>query len=193
MKDDLQTADDELTPPDLVGGLEALLFSSADPLPVSRLAKILEVPEPMVLAAADVLRQQYQGSHRGIELRQVAGGLQLVTLPAYAKLIQRLTQSRRPSLSKAALETLAVIAYRQPITRAEIEQLRGVNCERSLQTLLERNLIGEKGRRPGPGRPILYGTSPEFLVYFGLNSLEDLPSLEDFPARDAPAPASPQT
>ncbi|HLS88543.1 MAG TPA: SMC-Scp complex subunit ScpB [Sphingobacteriaceae bacterium] len=184
-------------PADLVAGLEALLFSSAEPLPVARLAKVLEVPEPMVLAAAEVLREQYQGPHRGIELRQVAGGLQVATLPAYGRLVQRLTQTRRPTLSKAALETLAVIAYRQPITRAEIEQLRGVNCERSLQTLLERNLVVEKGRRPGPGRPILYGTSPEFLVYFGLNSLEDLPALEDFPPRDAPepasSPASPQT
>lgn len=166
-------------PASLVGGLEALLFSSAEPLAVERLAKLLGVPEPMVLAAAESLGHHYGGSGRGVELRRVAGGLQLVTTPAYGTLIQRLTQTRRPALTHAALETLAVVAYRQPISRAEVEHFRGVNCERALQTLIERKLVAVAGRRPGPGRPLLYATTPEFLAYFGLDSLTDLPDLKD--------------
>lgn len=163
---------------DLVGALEALLFSSGEPLSIRRLAEVLQVTEPVIKAAAARLAELYAGEGRGVELRQLADTLQFVTVPAYGPQIQRLRAERRPPLSHAALETLAVVAYRQPITRGEIEHYRGVNCERALQTLLERQLLVEKGRRPGPGRPKLYGTSQQFLNYFGLNSLADLPQLD---------------
>lgn len=163
---------------DLAAALEALLFVSSEPVSLETLAEVLEVSEAMVAAAGERLAQRYRPQSSGVELRRLAGGLQLCTVPTYAGLVNRMLNPKKPALSHAALETLAVIAYRQPATRAEVEQIRGVNCERSLHTLLERGLIVDAGRRSGPGRPILYGTSPKFLAHFGLESLEELPATE---------------
>ena len=161
---------------DLVAALEALLFAAPEPVSLDQLAAALEVEPPLVAAALEQLERHYAEGH-GVELRQVAGGYRLVTRPEFAAFIERLHRPRRPSLSRAALETLAIIAYRQPITRAEIEAVRGVSVESPLATLLEQGLIAEVGRRDGPGRPILYGTTPRFLEAFGLRDLSQLPPL----------------
>lgn len=167
---------------DAVAALEALLFVAGRPLTVDELAHALGLEAPLVEAAASCLAQRLD-STRGIELRRVAGGLQLVTRSEHAWAVERLNPPRRARLSTAALEVLAVIAYRQPITRAEIEAIRGVNSESPLETLTEYGLITEVGRKEAPGRPILYGTTPEFLEAFGLNDLTDLPPLDALVAR----------
>jgi len=161
---------------DLVAALEAVLFVAAVPLSEERLAEILEV-QPPLLEAALVQLQDRLDATRALELRKVAGGWQLVTRPEHAGVVARLAAVRRVNLSGPALEVLAVVAYRQPVTRVEIEAIRGVNSERSIRTLLEYGLIVEVGRKEAPGRPILYGTSERFLETFGLDDLSDLPPL----------------
>lgn len=160
----------------IVATLEAILFASKEPISIPRLARAMEVDEKEVSLAADALRELYQG--RGIALSQIAGGLVIETrqefLPQIERALSRRTQS---ALSKGALETLAVIAYRQPVTRQDIEGARGVNPEASIETLMEKGLIREAGRRKTLGRPKLYATTDEFLVKAGLNSLSDLPPL----------------
>jgi len=158
--------------------LEAILFAVNEPVPVSKLASALNVSVEEVRDAAMELQGQYAG--RGISLRLIAGGLQIVTRPEYAGLIQKVSAKKLgTSLSKGALETLAVIAYKQPVTRQEIEAVRGVNAEASIDTLLEHGLIQEVGRKKTLGRPKLYGTTPLFLRKASLNSLEDLPPIRD--------------
>lgn len=158
--------------------VEALLLAAPEPLSAGRIAEILGVEEREVRILVDDLRREYQKPGRGLAIREVAGGFQLVTRPELADYIEKLLAPRSRGLSHAALETLAIIAYRQPVTRAEIEAVRGVNVDRILDNLLERRLIREAGRREGPGRPILYGTTQEFLAYFGLNDLSQLPPVE---------------
>jgi len=157
--------------------VEALLFVAAEPPTVAQLARALEVPAEAIEEALRTLADRLR--ERGLRLQRQGDRVQLVTAPEAAEDVRRfLGLSGGPRLSTAALETLAIIAYRQPITRAEIEAIRGVNCDGVLRTLLARGLIEEVGRAEGPGRPILYGTTMLFLQHFGLRSLADLPPLD---------------
>lgn len=161
--------------------LEALIFASDEPLPVSEAVEVLEAREEEVLAAIEELRADHEARSSGLRLEQVAGGLRLATRPEVASFLHRLARLRRKRrLSVAALETLAVIAYRQPITGPEIQEIRGVNPEGALKTLLERRLVKVSGRKKVVGRPLLYSTTRDFLMHFGLNTLDDLPAMEEF-------------
>ncbi|HEY8496691.1 MAG TPA: SMC-Scp complex subunit ScpB [Limnochordales bacterium] len=175
----------------LVAALEAILFASPEPVSTDSLARLTGWDGEGVQAALRLLRQRLEASDRGLCLLEVAGGWQLATKPDFAGLIKALLEPRPPApLSQAALETLAIIAYRQPITRAEIEQLRGVRVDSALQSLLERELVEEAGRADAPGRPILYRTTQRFLEWTGLNSLADLPPLPEEPPYSPPAGGS---
>jgi segregation and condensation protein B len=160
--------------------VEALILAAREPLSAARLAQA--VPRLNAARARELaleLRADYEREERGFELAEVAGGFQLRTRPELADFVQRLEQERPARLSRAALETLAVIAYRQPVTRGEVEHVRGVDCGPVLRSLLERHLVRIAGHRDVPGRPMLYGTTRRFLEVFGLASLEDLPTLRD--------------
>jgi segregation and condensation protein B len=160
--------------------LEALIFASPDPLTPKAMFKLLETePKEDVQAALAELRQDYERPG-GLQLVEVAGGYQIVTRPDLHEWVRRLFHERTTQkLTVQALETLAVIAYRQPITAIEITEVRGVNTSGVLNTLLERHLIKIVGRKPVVGRPFLYATTKEFLIRFGLNDLNDLPKVED--------------
>lgn len=156
--------------------LEAILFVSGEPLQIAQLSSALEVTDIEIIAAADELADDYDQNQRGICLKKFGSHIQLSTRPDYAPQIEKLLQPvQRQSLSQAALETLAVIAYKQPVTRLDIEAVRGVKCDYSVQSLAAKGLIQEMGRKETIGRPILYGTTDAFLSHFGLSSLEDLP------------------
>lgn len=155
--------------------LEALLLASPEPLTLRRIAEVIGLDEKDAAILMADLQKEYEAPGRGLTIRELAGGYVLTTRPEAAEYVERLLQPRSRGLSHAALETLAIIAYRQPITRAEIEAVRGVKVDRALETLLERRLVADVGRKEAPGRPILYGTTPEFLKYFGLKALSDLP------------------
>lgn len=161
--------------------VEALLFAADKPLTVSKIQECLESDEPVpVEEIMEELNQQYEEAGRAYFILQVAGGYQLVSHKEFEPYIKKLyVSSARMRLSQAALETLSIIAYKQPISRPDIDAIRGVNSDGVLRTLLERDLISIKGREDQPGRPLLYGTSDEFLRYFGLNSLKDLPRLKE--------------
>lgn len=159
--------------------LEALLLASPEPLPARRMAEISGMEERAVRDLCADLQKEYRDQQRGFQLVEVAGGYQLVTRPDLSEYVHQLFPDRQSGLNQAALETLAVIAYRQPVTRAEIEAVRGVKVDRSLATLLEKGLVREVGRREGPGRPILYGTTQRFLDQFGLKDLASLPPLPE--------------
>ncbi len=161
--------------------IEVLLFVTPEPLPVADICRLVEIEEADALELLQELRQDYQKSNRGLQVVELSGGWQLATKPEFAPYVERLYKKQSSStLSRAALETLAIIAYRQPITKAELELIRGVKPDSSLNTLLERGLIEEKGRRDGPGRPVLYGTTTEFLKHFGFKDLSELPDLDQF-------------
>jgi len=160
--------------------LEALLFVASEPLSVQTMARITEVDAADALELLRELAGDYERRPGGLKLVEAADTWQMCTRPEYAPYIERLYRKSGTGLSRAAVETLAIIAYRQPITKTEIELIRGVKVDSPISTLLERNLIEEKGRREGPGRPVLYGTTLDFLKYFGLKDLSDLPPLEDF-------------
>lgn len=164
--------------------LEGLLFISGDEgLDLKQMAHVLEIKEEEVLALIKELKEEYQAQNRGMQIVEMAGAFLLTTRPEHAPYFEKLASSpQQATLSQAALETLAIIAYKQPITRAEIEEIRGVKSEKAINTLLNRALIEEKGRKEGAGRAILYGTTKQFLDYFGLNSLDDLPPLPDLSA-----------
>lgn len=161
--------------------LEAALFASARPIPIEELRALEPDASPAELALAlDELREHYDTGGHGIELVELAGGWQLLTRPEYTETIERAQLASRPSrLSAAALETLAIIAYRQPIGRLEIEEIRGVSVGGMLKTLLERGLIDVVGRAEGLGRPLLYGTTSVFLEQFALRHLEELPRADE--------------
>lgn len=164
--------------------VEALLFASVEPLLVKKVADLIGLEERAARDLIEELRKDYQGPGRGLEVVEVAGGYQIATRPELSGFVEKLTAERGSSvLSHAALETLAIVAYRQPVTKAEVEAVRGVSIDKSLSTLLERRLVREVGRKEGPGRPILYGTTREFLLYFGLKDLSQLPPLEHFPGK----------
>jgi segregation and condensation protein B len=160
--------------------IEALLFAADAPVKLDRLAELAEVTPDTARAVIDSLNANYQETGRTFRVQRVAQGFQLYTMPAYAEFVRRLYQHQYTHrLSRAALEVMAIVAYRQPVTRPEIEQLRGVDCSGPLVTLLERRLIATYGRAARPGNPFLYRTTPEFLRYFGLAGLEDLPRMEE--------------
>jgi segregation and condensation protein B len=163
--------------------LEALLFSTHHPLTPQRLAELLEVKSQKSLKAAiQDLNKQYEETGRTFRVEQVAGGYQLLSLPEYGDILKRLHQKEADArLSKAALETLAIIAYKQPILRADVEAIRGVACGETIRSLMEKHLVNIAGRAEEPGRPILYGTTKRFLQLFGLNNLKDLPQSEQLP------------
>lgn len=174
---------DEFTPddPEVLRAIEAILFVAEEPLPASELALVLERPLGEVEQLLDRIGERLEAEGRGFVLRRVAGGYRLATHPDAHPFLERfVTESRAPRLTQAALETLAVIAYRQPASRAQIAEIRGVSSDSALRTLTTRGLVAEVGRDPGPGNAILYGTTPGFLERFGLMGLADLPSLTGF-------------
>lgn len=160
-----------------LASVEALLFSTHHPLTAGRLAELLELNSTRpVREAIRELNRQYQTQNRSFRIEQVAGGYQMLTLPIFASLIKKHQMKEADAkLTKAALETLAVIAYKQPILRADVEAIRGVACGETIRSLMEKHLVKIAGRAEVPGRPILYGTTKRFLEVFGLNSLKDLP------------------
>ncbi len=164
------------TTPELLGALECLLFMADRPLSLGELANLLEISPPAARQLLELLADRYIG----LRVVEIAGGYELMTKPAYAEYLARLHQPSRVRLSPAALETLAIVAYRQPVTRPEIEMLRGVNSDGVVSTLLEHELICERGQKNAPGKPVLYGTTDKFLRLFGLANLESLPDIATF-------------
>lgn len=155
--------------------IESLLFVAEEPQEIGTLARSLNVPRQGVERAVEALAASTDG--RGIFVQRLGDRVQLATIPDAAPYIERFLEVEHGRLSRAALETLAIVAYRQPATRAVIESVRGVNSDHAVATLLARGLIEEVGRAPGPGRPVLFGTTVRFLEYFGLQRPEDLPPL----------------
>jgi len=167
--------------PDVLATLEALLFVSGEPVKLEALEKAFDMTPLQLQAAIDALAQQYDDAQRGLMLRRIEDSVQLVTKPQCAELIAQMNATtKKVSLSQSVLETLSVIAYQQPVTRAEIEQVRGVRCEYALSTLEKYGLIEEVGRKDTLGRPVLFGTTTAFLTFFGLESLDQLPDLMTF-------------
>jgi segregation and condensation protein B len=165
---------------DLKSILESLLFVADGPLTLQRLTEVLEgVGKDEMRSALDQLQEELENQQRGVRLVEVAGGFQLRTPKVNADWVKKLLGGRPARMSRATLETLAIIAYRQPITRAEIEAIRGVDVDGVVNTLLERNLIRAVARKDVPGRPFLLGTTPEFLQLFNLKDLTHLPTLKE--------------
>jgi segregation and condensation protein B len=166
--------------PELKSLVEALLFGADGPLRVDRLAEVLEVERAVVLQVLEELAAEYTTVSRGFFLQEVAGGYQLRTRPEFSDYLRRLGRARPFKFSRPALETLAIIAYRQPVTRTEIEYLRGVDSGSVLKTLLDKHLVRILGKKDVPGKPAIYGTTREFLELFGLSDLAALPTLKEF-------------
>ena len=158
--------------------LECLLFVASDPVSPDRLSQLLRLDPATVSTALEHFRQNYVNGG-GLQVVRVAGGYQLRTRPEFAGLVSQFLRPAAQRLSRQALETLAIVAYQQPITQPEIDALRGVNSDGTIKTLLERELIRDAGRKDAPGRPILYGTTEHFLAHFGLADLSELPKLEE--------------
>ncbi|MGB6068047.1 MAG: SMC-Scp complex subunit ScpB [Desulfomonilaceae bacterium] len=160
---------------------EGMIFAHTEPLSLEVMARAIREVQPQELKLAlDELEREYKERSRGFTLEKIAGGYQFRTLPSLQPWISEMKQARPPSrLSRAALETLSIVAYNQPIARSQIEQIRGVESASTLKNLLDRELIAVVGRKDVPGRPLLYGTSPRFLEVFGLNDLASLPPLPD--------------
>jgi len=166
---------------DIKATLEALLFVSHDPLTMEKLASVLEgVPKSTLKTTMQVLQDEYEQVGRGLLITEVAGGFVMVTRPEHSAAIKRLSKAKTSTkLSRSALEAMAIISYKQPITRSEIEKIRGVETSGVLRTLLDQKMIRIVGRQEIPGRPILYGTGKQFLQRFGLRDLRDLPPLKE--------------
>jgi segregation and condensation protein B len=167
--------------------IEALIFAAPQAIPFAEIHAVLvetfqtEIPEEEVQSVLKQINTQFQTDTYAFELVEIAGGYQFMTKGAYHSTVAvHLKQTTKKRLSQAALETLAIIAYKQPVTRTELEEIRGVNCDYALQKLLEKELVMIAGRSEGPGRPLLYGTSEKFMDYMGINSLADLPKTKDF-------------
>lgn len=158
--------------------LESVLFVSVESVSAARLSEVIDLAEEDVVLLLEEMMAEYAQTHHGIRLVRIAEGYRFVTKEEYATEVEKILQPHAARLSRAALETLSIIAYQQPIIRAEIERIRGVGTDRVLARLMEKDLICEVGRKQAPGRPILYGTTMEFLEYFGLESLQALPPLE---------------
>jgi segregation and condensation protein B len=178
-------------------GVEALLFSSPKPIPEQDIEEALEATREAVSEALESLRQESEAADRGIRLELVAGGWRYVTRPEFDSLLRKYHEvAEKSRLSLAALETLAIIAYRQPITLPEIQEIRGVNSASVVNTLFEKRLVTTAGKKPVVGTPFLYRTTPEFLVRFGLKELEELPKPEELAedlAATVPTPLPPET
>ena len=160
--------------------IESLLYVTGEPLKLSEIANILECSVEFTKELISELKVKYEEEQRGIKIVVTNDEYQFVTKPCNSEYIQKLLKTNiRQSLSQASLETLAIIAYKQPITRVEIEEIRGVKSDRAVYTLSEKNLIKESGRKDVPGRPIIYVTTDEFLKHFDFHSLKDMPSIED--------------
>ncbi len=171
--------------------IEALIFSAEQPISLAEIRRCVETlanvlyREDQILTYLDTLKQQYDDPQYAFELLQIGGGYQFLTKAEYHETISiYLRQTTKKKLSQAALETLSIVAYKQPVTKTELEQIRGVSCDYALQKLLEKELVSICGRSDAPGRPLLYGTSERFMDYFGINSLRDLPKLKDFKQSD---------
>ncbi len=165
----------------LIAKIEALLFVASGPVTATHLATIIGVPVEEIIAGLEQLGERYQSfpTGFGIRLQKHKDRYQLTTAPGATSLIEKyLGLAESSHLSQASLETLAIVAYRQPVTRPQIDSIRGVNSDAVLKTLLSKGLIQEIGRAEAPGRPILYSTTPDFLQHFGINSLEELPPLD---------------
>ena len=162
--------------------IESLIYVSEEPITVKQLASLLDGESlDDIQTATDQLVEEFESRAGGLELRQLAGGYRITTRPEHSEYVRRYLKSQPSArLSLAALETLAVIAYKQPITIPEILEIRGVTSTSAIKTLLDRRLIVAKGHKQVVGRPMLYGTSKDFLIHFGLNDLSELPNLEDF-------------
>jgi len=172
-----------MPPRNLRSAVEALLFSSDQPLSLALLAEAVESPPEAVSEALLALGAGYRERDAGVELREIAGGWIVTSTGEQHEWVTRMLRGkRRMRLSRAALETLAIIAYKQPVTKSEVEAIRGVDCSGTLATLLERGLVTIKGRSTVVGRPLLYGSTPEFLNYFGLRDLAELPRPEELRA-----------
>ena len=172
----------KLTAEQKIGLLEALLLASGDPLPISRVEELLGCTKDDVLALAESLKQSYANETRGLELVNVSSKLQLRTKAVYAEYVRNIIAVKPRKLSQAALETLAVIAYQQPVVKSEVDKIRGVDVAPTIKTLMERKLIKILGYQASVGQPALYGTTEDFLSIFGLTSLAELPSLRDLKA-----------
>src|SRR2546421_2894796 len=185
---DAESSDDEVAPSgqprelsELMAICEALIFVSDEPLPVKVMADVLREERGWVQVAVESLAKEFNERNAGLMLREVAGGWQFATRPEHHEHIRAYLKSKPSAkLSLAALETLAVIAYKQPVTVPEILEIRGVQSSSAIKTLLDKRLIVAKGRKETVGRPMLYGTSKEFLLQFGLRDLNELPNVEDF-------------
>lgn len=166
--------------------IEGLLFLAGEEgISLKQLAEVTEQRQDLITDALLDMKNSFERAGRGLQIVQIAGNYQLTTLPQHAPYFEKLAYSpSRSTLSQAALETLSIIAYRQPITRIEVEEIRGVKSERAIHTLVNKDLIEEVGRAEAIGRPILYGTTKAFLDYFGLASLKDLPDLAEYEATD---------
>jgi segregation and condensation protein B len=173
-----------MTSIELKSALEAIIYVADEPATVDQLASVLGEEKHVVRAALDELVASFASDERGVEIRAVAGGYRVYTKPQHHDLVRRFIKSLRPPLrlTMPALETLAVIAYKQPVTQPEIQEIRGVNCAGVIETLLEKRLITTAGRKQVIGRPILYRTSKDFLMRFGLGDVDELPSLKEFEA-----------
>ena len=178
--------DQEIEKPDrpmaeLIAIVEALIFVADEPITVKLLAEVLEEDKETVEAAVEALRDEYENRESGLQIREIAGGWQISTRTQYHEEVRRFLKTRPSAkLSLASLETLAVIAYKQPVTVPEILEIRGVQSASAIKTLLEKRLIVTKGHKETVGRPMQYGTSKDFLIQFGLKDLSELPSIEDF-------------
>ncbi len=159
--------------------LEALIFVSGTPIGIKELQKATSFASGEIEFLVNELIADYRQRKSGIEIVEVAEGYQMVTRAEFSEYIKRLKSTTPPKLSVAAMETLAIIAYKQPITKAEVEQIRGVNSDGVIKSLLERRLIRVVGKKEAPGRPMLYGTTREFLLYFGLKDLSELPTIRE--------------
>jgi len=160
--------------------VEALLFATPEPLTQAKLNQVMDGGDVDLQEIVEQLNEEYSDAGKALYIGKVAGGFQILTHPDYHLYIQRLfTKSHRLKLSSAALEALAIIAYKQPISKMEVESIRGVGCDSVIRSLLERELITIKGRDEGIGRALLYGTTQEFLKAFGLNDISDLPKLKE--------------
>lgn len=171
----------------LLNHIEALIFCATSPLKLQEIQKCLsemfeaDVPQEDIEDALKKILKKYESDEYSFQVEHVGGGYQFMTKPAYqASIGIMLKQQSKKRLSTSALETLSIIAYKQPITKGEMEQIRGVNCDYTVQKLLEKELVEIKGKADAIGRPILYGTSQNFMEYFGINDLKDLPTPKDF-------------
>lgn len=167
--------------------IEALVFASPQPIPLAEIQSVLQENFQTEFAEGDLqqhisqIQNQFLADNFAFELVEIAGGYQFMTKGAYHNTVSiHLKQTTKKRLSQAALETLALVAYKQPVTKSELEEIRGVSCDYAMQKLLEKELVQIAGRSEGPGRPLLYATSPKFMDYLGIRSLQDLPRPKDF-------------